>query len=53
MRGMRHFLSRLPPPLDREMFNGSVDPGFVLALQFHHRDLEPDCVGVSTKGVGG
>ena len=41
------------PPLDREMFSGSVDAGFVLALQFHHRDLEPDCVGVLTKGGGG
>ena len=34
------------------MFSGSVDADFVLALQFHHRDLEPDCVGVSTKGGG-
>ena len=34
------------------MFSGSVDAGFVLALLFHHRDLEPDRVGVSTKGRG-
>ena len=27
------------PPLDREMFSGSVDAGFVLALPFHHGDL--------------
>ena len=30
--------------------SGSVDAGFVLALPFHHGDLEPDCVGVSTRG---
>ena len=48
---MRHFLSRLPPPPpDRVMLNGSVDADFVLALPFHHGDLEPDCVGVSTRG---
>ena len=38
------------------MFNASVDAGFVLALPFHHKDLEPDCVEVSTRvggGVGG
>ena len=29
--------------IDREMFSGCVDPGFVLALPFHHEDLEPDC----------
>ena len=34
------------------MFSCSVDADFVLVLQFHHRDLEPDCVGVSTKGGG-
>ena len=28
----------------------SVDAGFVLALPFHHGDLEPHCVGVSTRG---
>ena len=33
------------------MFSGSVDAGLVLALLFHHRDLEPDCVGVSTRGT--
>ena len=32
------------------MFSGSVDAGFVLALLFHHGDLEPDCVGASTRG---
>ena len=35
------------------MFSGSVDADFVLALLFHHRDLEADCVGVSTNGEGG
>ena len=35
------------------MFSGSVDAGFVLELPFYHRDLEPDCVGVSTRGGGG
>ena len=40
--------------IDREMFSGSVDAGFVLALPFHHGDLEPDCVGVSMReGEGG
>ena len=37
------------------MFSGSVDAGFILALSFDHGDLEPDCVGVSTRqgrGVG-
>ena len=28
-----------------------VDAGFVLALPFHHGDLEPDCVGLSTRGT--
>ena len=32
--------------IDREMFSGSVDAGFVLALPFHYGDLEPDSVGV-------
>ena len=27
-----------------------MDAGFVLALPFHHGDLKPDCVGVSTRG---
>ena len=27
-----------------------MDAGFVLALPFHHGDLEPDCVEVSTRG---
>ena len=35
--------------INREMFSGCVDSGFVLALPFHHGDLEPDCVGVSTR----
>ena len=34
------------------MFSTSVDVGFVLALPFHHGDLEPDCVEVSTRGGG-
>ena len=33
------------------MFSGSVDAGFVLALLLHHGDLEPDCVGASTRGA--
>ena len=37
--------------IDREMFSCSVDAGFVLALPFHHGDLEPDCAGVSTRGA--
>ena len=41
-----------PPNLDREMLSGSVDDGFVLALQFDHGDLEPDCAGVSTREGG-
>ena len=28
-----------------------MDTGFILALPFHHRDLKPDCVGVSTRGL--
>ena len=40
----------ITPPLDREMFSSSVDAGFVLALSFHHRDLEPDCVEVLMRG---
>ena len=28
-----------------------MDAGFVLALPFHHGDLEPDCVEVSTRGA--
>ena len=31
--------------IDREMFSGSVGAGFIVALPFHHGDLEPDCVG--------
>ena len=37
--------------LDREMFSGSVDGGFVLALLFHREDLELDCVEVLTRGA--
>ena len=44
------FSLAITPPLDREMFSGSVDAGFVLALPFYHGDLEPDCIGVSTRG---
>ena len=48
------FSVAITPSLDQEiMFSGSVDAGFVLALSFHHRDLELDCVGVSTRGRGG
>ena len=49
----RQFNSRQPSTLNKlainqEMFSGSVDACFVLALPFHHGDLEPDCVGVSS-----
>ena len=48
------FSLAITPSLDREMFSGSVDAGFVLALPFHHGDLQTDCVGVSTReGSGG
>ena len=30
------FSFTITPSLDREMFSGSVDAGFVLALPFHH-----------------
>ena len=30
-----------------------MDAGFVLELPFHHEDLEPDCVEVSTRGWKG
>ena len=33
------FSLAITPSLDREMFSGSVDAGFVLALPFHHADL--------------
>ena len=44
--GGRLFNKRQPNGLnrlaiDREMFSGSADAGFVLALPFHHGDLEP------------
>ena len=39
------------PSLDREMFSGSVDACFVLALPFQHRDLEPDCVSFDEGGA--
>ena len=47
------FSLAITPPLDREMFSGSVDAGFVLALPFYHGDLEPDCIGISTRGEWG
>ena len=52
----RQFNSRAPSgfsklAIDREMFSCSVDAGFVLALPFYHRDLEPDCVEASTRGA--
>ena len=46
------FSLAITPSLDRDIFSGSVDAGFVLALPFHHVDLEPDCVGVLIKGGG-
>ena len=47
------FSLTITPSLDREMLSASVDAGFILALAFYHGDLEPDCVEVSTRGVGG
>ena len=41
------------PSLDQELFSASVNVGFILALPFHHGDLEPDCVEVSMRGGGG
>ena len=32
-----------------EFLSWSVDAGFILVLPLHHRDLELDSVGVSTK----
>ena len=46
------FSLAIMPPLDREMLSSFVDADFVLALPFHHGVLEPDCVGVSTRGGG-
>ena len=44
-----------PPPIppNPEMLSGSVDADFVLALPFHHGDLEPDWVRVSTREGSG
>ena len=47
------FSLAITPFLDPDVVSGSVDAGFVLALPFHHKDLEPDCVGVSMRGAGG
>ena len=44
------FSLTITPSLDREMFSGSVDAGFVLALLFHHGDLNSDYVGVQRVG---
>ena len=35
------------------MFIGSVGAGFVLALPFHHGDLEPDCQEFRREGGAG
>ena len=49
----RQFNSRQPSGLNKLAIelSGSVDAGFVLALPFHHGDLEPDCVEVLTRGA--
>ena len=47
------FSLAITPSLDQETFSGSVNAGFILALPFHHGDLEPDCVGVLTRGGSG
>ena len=44
------FAFAITPSPNREMFSGSVDASFVLAVPFHHGDLELDCVGVSMRG---
>ena len=51
----RQFNSRQLSGLNKLVIelSGSVDAGFVLALPFHHGDLEPDCVEVSPRGGGG
>ena len=48
----RQFNSRQSSGLNKLAIklSGSVDAGFILALPFHHWDLEPDCVGVLTRG---
>ena len=47
------FSLTITPFLDRDVVSGSVDAGFILALPFHHKDLESDSVGVSMRGGGG
>ena len=52
--GGRQFNSRklsglIKLAIDKEMFSGSADAGFVLLLPFHHGDIEPDCIGGSTR----
>ena len=46
------FLLRLrpPPPSIEKCLTGSVDADFVLALPFHHGDLEPDTMSINTVG---
>ena len=39
-------------PPDREMLSGSVDADFILALPFHHRELEPYCACTSFNEEG-
>ena len=39
-----------PPPLNREMFSGSVDAGFVLVLPFYHTETLNLTVGVLMRG---
>ena len=36
--------------IEQKKFSGSADAGFVLALSFHHGDLEADCVGFDKVG---
>ena len=38
--------------IEQKKFSGSADAGFVLALSFHHGDLEADCVGFDEVGGG-
>ena len=47
------FSLAITPSLNQEMFSSSVDACFDFAMPFHHRDLELDCVGVSTRGGSG
>ena len=50
----RQFNSRQPSGLNKLAIelSGSADASFVLALPVHHKNLEPECVGVLTREGG-